>query len=80
MSQAYEYCSPNSSACYSTVVSQLSSSCEVSCTGLYADVVFEERQKQESQKVLSLYEKYYEHKRNYVKQIQFDPTRTNLGK
>ena len=35
------FCSPNASTCY-TDVSDETSGCNVSCTGLYADVVFTE--------------------------------------
>ena len=37
--QAPKFCSPNSSACY-TAISTKPHNCKVSCTGLYADVLF----------------------------------------
>ena len=45
--QDIQFCSLEDSACY-TAVSQQTSDCDISCTGLYADVVFNE------DKVLSL--------------------------
>ena len=36
-----QFCSPNASICYTEVL-QETSDCDVSCTGLYADVVFTE--------------------------------------
>ena len=77
--QAHVYCSPNSSAC-STSALQSSPPCGVSCTGLYADVAFTGRIEQEGHKLDRLYQQYYQYKRNYVKQIKFDPTRPDLGK
>ena len=80
LAQAHVYCSPNSSACSTSSQQQSSPSCGVSCTGLYADVVFTARTEQEGHKLERLYEQYYQYKRNYVKQIKFDPTRPGLGK
>ena len=39
--QDYQFCSANASSCY-TAVTQETSDCVTSCTGLYADVVFTE--------------------------------------
>ena len=39
--QDVQFCSPEDSACY-TSVSKETSDCDISCIGLYADVVFTE--------------------------------------
>ena len=41
--QDYHWCSPTASVCYTTVSQEtLIAGCDVSCTGLYADVTFTE--------------------------------------
>ena len=39
--QDVQFCLPNASTCY-TAISQETFDCDISCTGLYADVVFSE--------------------------------------
>ena len=118
--QDVNFCLPNATDCY-TAASKGPFDCVVSCSGLYADVVFNEDRilnlrtelgrsqspsihynsptipvtddrsetqiryngadnQENRQKLLELLEKYEDYKRNYARQIIFNPEREDLSK
>ncbi len=74
------YCSPNGTACYSSIIQE--GSCPVCCTGLYADASFEEdniSNGQSSNKFLEMEAAYLAYKNKYAKNLQFDGTQKTLS-
>ena len=82
-SQAAAYCSPTVSECIKAASSS-TFGCKVSCTGLYADVVFAENGNKklwtDFARFSALEEDYNNYKWNYAKNIKFDQTVENLSK
>ena len=83
------FCSPPAFACYSAV-SQNITGCQVSCTGLYADVRFTEdnvlatnyqgyQKLEDREKLFSLLEQYQKYKKNYAQNIMFDSDLQSLS-
>ena len=64
-------------------MSKESQDCRVSCTGLYADVQYNQHENKDDwkdhQKYIVLQSDYSAYKRNYARNIVFNDTNTNLS-
>ena len=80
MFQATKFCSPVSTECYNNISNSMSSKCEISCTGLYADVQYVENEDWQEKKMEKIIKEYRKYQAQFGKDLVFDPEEQSLGK
>ena len=58
----------------------MSSSCKISCTGLFADVQYVENEDWQVKKMEKIIREYREYQAQFGKDLVFDPEEQSLGK
>ena len=79
--QGTDYCTPNATSCISNVTN-LYPQCQVSCTGLYADVQYVQDTKEDIywQKFEKMTKKFHEYLNSYAENIFYNSSSSTLSK